>query len=356
MTNWKETVLEQLTNKPENWCSLGELFNQVADDIPMHTALRRVASNKRHDLRRKGLEDTVVSTDFDLAKAQWLLFTQFILPLVERKDNIHRATQIEQVRLKPHDNCKTCGSPTYIAKLSIRGARKAYKCFNCAKPKLELVSTTPVIKQPPAKRKRNTRRYTTPLRLVPASPPAIQQLPKPIRPPKPKPETVVIPVSLHSLTSLNQVWNVYKEAIKQPLPASQSNPKLRKMLYRAMEAGAFDQYNRMLHFKTSELRLLQVQCTQIWFSRAFVWMNQTFTTANRRRWHGALAEAFGFGSVYILALTRNNLLEVIYNEMEEIRTKLEPPPKQAKPIKNIRQRWGTPIKSARSMVSRWFMK
>jgi hypothetical protein len=158
-------------------------------------------------------------------------------------------------------------------------------------------------------------------------------------------------ILLATANSIDQLWEIYKDIIKTQIPSFRENSKLRKMLYRAIEVGAFDQYKRMSHFKTSELQILQTGRKEIWTTRAILWMNSTFTPPHRRRWGAALAEAYGFGSLFILALTQSERLTVVFDEMELLRMRLEPQAKPPKQPKTIKQRWS----GASKVVARWFI-
>lgn len=343
---WRKAVVEALATAPQEWRSLGSLFRPVADQLPMHVALRRAATYERSQRQRRGDDTPVEATDLDLIKAQWNLFTSFVLPMVERQSAKKRAQRDDLVRLKAEGPCRNCGGPTYLASWSPRGARsRNLACPRCSAAQLVVIDNpTP---PPPQTKPRPTK-----LRLVPV--PKLTPAP-PAPPPPPKRVKRTFP-ELALLSSLKEIWDEFvfhAKASAMPFPRFEDNRKLTWTLHRALEAGAAQEFKQMTLFRASEFQTLKYPSLAaldlIVYSRAAQWLETktpALTIKQRDEWGLLLAEAFRGGAITIISMTLAGRLGVINDEMQQLIATLEPPRRhRAKPQK----RWRAAFKN----LTRW---
>jgi hypothetical protein len=368
-TNWRNTVITSLAIKPEEWRPLGKVFIEVADAIPMHSALRRLASSHRIKAKRDNRDTDIEATDLDLNKAQWLYFNAFVLPLVERKNSTPHAKHSDLVRLKPDKPCEDCGGPTYLKGWGERrGERRQYFCPTCTLPKPR--PKPKPVQQPLLTVVQQPEQVSKPVALLPAP------LPKPAPPPQPKLRLIPIvrpqpqpklvktpppppPKPLEDCRSLDEIYKQFllaADKVKIIIPSYNSYPKLHKLLHRALEAGALDEYKRLTLWRQSELVAISHpflgSMNIVWKKRADDWMvTGTGVTAQyRKKWRRILQEAYAFGCLGITCIIMANHTGNICEQMDIMVSRSEPLPK---PKKTIKQRWVAPIKRA---VARWRIK
>jgi hypothetical protein len=343
MENWRAKVVATLATTPEQWRPLGDVFRLVADEIPMHQALRRAASLARVHRRRIGDDTTVEADDLDLVKAQWLHFTAFVLPMVDRQFAKKRANRQDLVRLKSHGPCACCAGPTYQTDHPARGARPNYACPRCARAKLVIENAAPPPAPLPTPAPRPTLRLIPVVRSQPAKTPP---------PPPPPPRVKRTFADLALFSSVEEIWDEFAfHATEGKLlfPRFDQNRKLRFMLHRALEAGAAQEFKRMSLFRASELRLLEFPSLKsmdaVIYPRASDWLEHktpTLTKVEREAWGLVLCEAYRAGSITIVAITIGDRLAAIWDEMDALVAKLEPAPQR--PRAPPRQRWRNAFK------------
>src|SRR5262245_7224759 len=101
--SWQARIYERFRAAPDEWISLGELFEEVKLDIPLHYATR-------HALRVQAPNSPMVSGD----KAQWLFFTQVVSKIgVERLGEGRFWAYGNRVRLRHVVGrlCEKCAGP-----------------------------------------------------------------------------------------------------------------------------------------------------------------------------------------------------------------------------------------------------
>jgi len=379
--SWQNEIYLRLRDR--EWHSVGVLFESIEQDIPLHIAMRRYLGGTGKD--RQIPPNT---------EARWLSFKAVLSKLgVEVNSGTMRGlgwnTQVRLSYIKDQQ-CETCDGPVIKKGWSVGTNR--YICLNCEKVPVPVISPceltvpTDLVEVPllescpvdvssvsfvsplpqPKRRKRKRRikaKWVQTPRLV--SPPVIKQPPTLVKTPKPLPESEPVQVSKpipQPKPEIISIQNIWENFIRQPAaPKFDHNPKLRQILYRAMEAGVIDEYSRMKVSVTKELADLQWPNTdlggRLMGIRAMRWVETTTREHTRRRWGQLLIEAYTWGSLGIMILTINGKLELIANEIERLIAKRQSMPAQPpQPPQPARLRWGAPIKQARNVVSRWFTR
>jgi len=183
--------------------------------------------------------------------------------------------------------------------------------------------------------------------------------PKPVKydlnKPEKIPDVIEVPVDFSEVKSARDVWEIFRKISPIPIPPFDKNPKLRRQLHRAVEAGMVDEYWRISQFGNDELITLKYPNQQtvglVFGIRGREWTVRTFTEQNRRKWGLLFAQAYSVGAHSVLEAAVGKRLHLIKAELQRLTEALEP---KLKPTKEVKQRWGSPVKVARQMVGRWF--
>lgn len=126
--SWQEHAYTRLCQAPdEGWLALGELFEQMQPEIPLHFAMRYAVRLTRNGKMPSGIH------------AQWLYFKGMLNRMhIERKGSGKRWTYADQVRVRPvrERACTHCEGPVVWATWS---GRTDVRCLAC-----EAAETTPL--------------------------------------------------------------------------------------------------------------------------------------------------------------------------------------------------------------------
>jgi hypothetical protein len=354
MEYWRHIVVAALAKEPQEWRPLGQVFSAVADAIPMHSALRRAATMERLYRRRTGNDTEVRADDLDLGRAQWQLFSQFVLPLVERKTERVKSRRDELVRLKPSPTpCQECAGPTYLVGWSGRKVARTYVCPRCtAVPAPPIIVPLEPARPPLVVVPNEPAALPIEKRAIPPAPVRLVLVPKA----PPPPREVKTFRELASLSSLKEIWDEFAWTMSSGaihFPRFEENRKLRWTLHRALEAGAGREYREMAYSLASELQLFKFKhpnvnldtLTEVSCRRAMEWLEQrtpTLTKDDRLLWATWVTQAFHFGSLVVVSITLAGRLGTIRGEMEKLLVELEPPKRKQRTAK---LRWLTPLKN-----------
>jgi DNA-directed RNA polymerase subunit RPC12/RpoP len=354
-------VVAALAKDPQEWRPLAKIYRQVADAIPMHLAMRRAATLERQNRQRRGDDTEVKSTDLDILKAQWLMFTSFVRPLVERQGGKGQHVQrTELVRLKPVDKpCAACGGPVYLT--AYNGKRKhGYSCPRCAhltlvkpvKPPQPVVTTMtkpPVLTlvEPPGPdiiewvelpplpavdprvidlvngwRQYAVTRVTAQVKpLPPPSAPKLRmilptQATTPVKPkPQPQPAAVKKPTNRPPTLGQHPIEEAWLFVLVNLENNQRNNTKLHRSLRLAFDLGMVNEYAQIIKWGNAELALLgptEEQAISVVKHRAVKWVNLELGYGNnkllppdlkrRRQWLPRIVNAYSIASLCVADL------------------------------------------------------
>jgi hypothetical protein len=339
--SWQTLVYKKLRNR--DWFTVGVLFEEVEAEIPLHKATRWYLAQPRN-------KDKPIPSS---SEARWRYFRYDLSRIgVEREPyNKYRIDWNDKVRLSYVNgkSCPDCGGPVIRSTWST--ARHTI-CLACEKP-LEITYTmfrSVVILESVTFRPEP----------IPEPTPEPEPIPEPkADKPKPPPQPPVVDLTDKGFTSLSEIRKLFFDALGERLPTFQSDPKLRRSLHRALEAGIMDEFRNMTMFRASELASLKYRRlsngalfidSTIFNIRAKHWMERTFTAHRRKYWTEVLGEAYGFGALAIFLLFINDRIEPLHGEIVKLIGQHEP---KMKTPGEVRQRWGTPVKAAaRNAINR----
>ena len=311
--NWRQKVVANLAECPEDWVILGALFAGVEESIPPHLALRRVYASNGED------------TEIGLHTARWRMFLAHVRPIVERCADggrlMPRFQRADLVRLKPDGSpCDKCGGARYICFWPGPNQKPRYTCPACAAVEAKVrvlvdgwrevearaaasVVPPPEVIPPPlpppapragaAKRKRPRRVYSA------AAP----------RPPSPAPRSpspAPLPPAQTKVTAragtTNRVTNSARKngsakPVREEDPLEHAwlhllthlennerdNLKLRRAMRLAFDMGVINEYQQVVQFGAAEfLRVGWPEVsTAVIHERAMRWLNLELGRGNR---------------------------------------------------------------------------
>lgn len=310
--SWRKRSFDLLRAQPQSWLRLSEVFSEVEQDIPAHTALRFG--------NRNGSEELSLNT------ARWRFFLSHIGPLVERKtcNDEHltfRAKRTDYIRIRPHDlACEACGGPRYLSVYPERGVKRKYSCISCdqARPAVEAEKMDTKVEE-------------------------VVEAPVYAAPQEQREELKVIDLS--KLSSLKEVWSEFYESA-----LIDKNPKAQRKARIIFETAIADEYKRMSLFRRRELRDLSCPDTRndVFAGRACEWISKNCNEHQKKRWGGILVQTYICGAMSIIIFLGSGRVELIDKEVQVIIDKLAP--KLPKPQRETRFRWLAPMKNS---MSRW---
>jgi hypothetical protein len=418
MLTWRQQTVANLAANPESWVRLGGLFAGVEESIPPHLALRRSSRiNGRGDSPIDVGLHTARWRLF-ISYVRPLIERQDDQGKNSR-GNIPRLQRSDFIRLKPDTTaCVDCGNKRYLSHWPSSNQKPAYTCPTCnnevsvtnpqsngngvnldkvaalingcreAEAATYAAQVPPIppeiIQAPPEKstlpRAGAARRKRAP-KVYPEAPPKLLTPPV-LPPPAPLPKVKeVVEVTPSSITKyrrprLKPSRDPFEDAWFHILTHLEHGQRGNQKLHRAMrytfEMGLINEYKQMFWNKIHEIKilgypndaLLTMETLKI---RAINWVNLENNVGKkilpmdlkrRTQWVPRLLEAYSIASLAVLEVGFDGKLGDITAVIEELHKRHNPPLKITvqKQAKEVRQRWGSPMKGVKQVISRWFMR
>jgi len=321
--SWRKRSFDLLRAQPQSWLRLSEVFSEVEQDIPAHTALRYGNRNSSEEL--------------SLNTARWRFFLTHVGPLVERKtcNEEHltvRAKRTDYIRIRPHDMaCEICGGPRYLSVYPERGVRRKYSCIDCNQ-------VLPVEAEKPDTKVEAEEAMEAPAYAAPQEQQAELKI-----------------ININKLSSLKEVWEEFYN-----LALADKNPKLQREAHRIFEAAIAEEHKRVSMFDIKEFVNLGYpdihKMNSVFNGRAREWISYNCNEHRKRRWSGVLIQTYTCGAKSVIAFVETGRLGLIDKEVQvivdkEIQTIVNRlTPKPLKPQRETRFRWLAPM---RNSMSRW---